>query len=209
MAFTYPLAIPASVGFSSFGWELNDITAKNQSPYTAEAQIAVFQGQWFSAQIAFGRMTRTMAAPAEAFVAALRGRAGTFLMARPDATGPLGVAATTPGTPLVNGSGQSGNSLAIDGCPTSRTGWLLAGSYIQLGSAATSRLYKVLEDVNTNGSGQATLTLWPNLRTSPADNAALTLTSPKTVFRRTEDKISWAVDVNGHRSISFPVEEAL
>ena len=111
-----------------------------------------------------------------AFMLKLNGTYGTFTLGDPLNTSPRGVGT---GTPLVNGGSQTGNSLVTDGWTSGQTGILKAGDWIQLGSGSTSRLYKILSDANSNGSGQATFDIWPNLRSSPADNAAITVSSPK------------------------------
>ena len=85
---------------------------------------------------------------------------------------PKGVAT---GTPLVNGAAQTGPSLVTDGWTTSVTGILKAGDVLKL--AGLNPVYDVLADVNSNASGQATLTLSPPIFSgqSPVDNAALTV----------------------------------
>jgi hypothetical protein len=99
--------------------------------------------------------------------------------------------------------------LNIDGLPASATGYLKAGDYIQLGTGATSRLYKVLEDVNSNGSGQATLNLWPDLRSSPANDATVVVSNAKGLFRLAQNDASWTIGNDGFYSITFSAVEAL
>lgn len=81
-----------------------------------------------------------------------------------------------PGAPLVNGANQTGSSLVTDGWTPNLVGVLKAGDIIRLTGVPFVR--DVLADVNTNGTGQATLTLNPPLFPggSPADNVALTIT---------------------------------
>lgn len=83
---------------------------------------------------------------------------------------------TATGTPLVNGGSQTGTSLVTDGWSTSVTGILKAGDILTI--AGLTPVYDIVADVNSNGSGQATLPLSPPIYAgqSPADNAALTVT---------------------------------
>src|SRR5262249_11110825 len=112
------------------------------------------------------------------------------------------------GALLVAGAGQSGQSLAIDG-GAHATLVLKAGDYIGLGSGSTSRFYIVLKDATTDGSGAVTLDLWPRLRETPADNAALVLTDPKGVFRMIDNTPSWDIDASVRTSgIGFSFGEA-
>ena len=126
----------------------------------------------------------------------------------------LGSVATTyqpivAGTELVNGAGQIGGTLNIDGCSPSVTGYLMPGDYIQLGSGVTTRLHKVLTQVNTDASGQATLDIWPDLRGSPADNSAVTLRNARGRFRLKENITQWNINEMSTYGITFDCVEAL
>jgi len=113
------------------------------------------------------------------------------------------------GTPRVNGGSQTGETLNIDGCTADVTDWLKAGDYIQLGAAGTANLHKVLEDVNTNGSGEATLSLWPHIRTAPADNATVTVTNAVGRFRLASNETAWSINEASIYGISFSAMEAI
>ena len=86
------------------------------------------------------------------------------------------------GTPLVNGAGQSGGTLAIDGLDSAP----------QLGDAfkiaGVDLIYTVTADA-TVSSGGATININPNLASSPADDAAITFLS---VSRETAGKTRFA-----------------
>jgi len=109
---------------------------------------------------------------------------------------------------LTSLNGQFGTFL-LDGCPTSVTGYLKAGDYIQLGAASTTRLYRVLADVNTNSSGEATIDIWPDLRESPSNNAAVTVTSTKGLFRLSSNESSFTLNNSSIYGISFGAVEAI
>jgi hypothetical protein len=111
--------------------------------------------------------------------------------------------------PFVRGAGQTGSSLIVDAVSPSETGYLLAGDYIQLGSGATATLHKVLQDVDTNESGQATIDIWPNIRTAPADNAIVTLTNTVGRFRLSGNQQSFSINEASIYGISFDCVEAL
>jgi hypothetical protein len=109
----------------------------------------------------------------------------------------------------VNGASQTGNELVTDGWTNSTTGILKAGDYIQLGSGSSAQLYKVLDDVNSNGSGQATLTIYPDLRSSPSDNAAITVSNAKGVFRLVGGQQAWDINEASIYGMTFAAREAL
>jgi hypothetical protein len=184
----------------------NDVVGVSQSPFTAVQQVYRYSGQFWEADITLPPMKRADAEYWISFLLKLNGPFGTFLMGDPNGATARGAAT---GTPLVNGAGQTGNELVTDGWTTSTTGILKAGDYIQLGTGATSRLYKVLDDVNSDGSGNATLTLWPDLRSAPADNAAITVSNTKTTFRLNSAQTSWDINEATIYGLTFGAREAL
>lgn len=96
------------------------------------------------------------------------------------------------GTPLVNGAGQTGNTLAIDGLPNSITGVYLKGDML----GCSDMLFMVTVDANSNGSGQTTVTFEPPMWKVPADNAVITVVQPRGRFINTINQVKWlATDV--------------
>lgn len=208
MAETYPINHPSG-NIASVSFVARSAVAISESPFSYAQQIYKHQGQRWEADIKLSPMKREDAEYWASFLLRLRGSYGTFLLGDPNATTPRGSASTTPGTPLVKGGSQTGENLIIDGCPASASGYLKAGDYIQLGSSATARLYKVLEDVDTNASGEATLNIFPNLRSSPSDNAAVTVSNARGLFRLASSDISWDINTAQFYGITFGAIEAL
>lgn len=195
MTITYPLSIPAEPGFNSVTLKRSAVGDFTASPYTGAQYVQVFAGQWWQAELGLPKMKASNAAAWRSFFAKLNGVYGTFLLGPdPEFATPRGSAATVPGTPVVNGADQSGNTLSIAGLPADATGYLLAGDFIQLGSGASTRLHMMMDDADSNGSGEADLLIWPNLRESPADGAAIVVSNAKGRFRLTtpvtEDSIT-------------------
>lgn len=205
MAITYPISIP-NTDIAKVRLVANNIVGVSQSPFTAVQQVYKYTGQFWEADITLPPMKREQAEYWISFLLKLNGSYGTFLLGDPNGQTARGVAT---GTPLVNGASQTGNELITDGWTTSTTGILKAGDYIQLGSGATAKLYKVLDDVNSDSSGNATLTLFPDLRTSPADNATITVSNPKGVFRLNAGATSWDINEASVYGITFGAREAL
>lgn len=206
MPITYPLALPSHTGIRSIELRATNAVAYSRSPFTFSGQSFAYPGQMWQADVTLPPMKRADAEMWVAWLVSLRGQLGTFTLGDPIGKTPRGALG---GTPLVNGAGQTGQDLIIDGCSNSITGWLKAGDYIQLGSGSTARLHKVLADVNTNASGQATLTLWPNIRTAPADNAAVTVTNTVGLWRLASNESSWSVNEASVYGISFTAMEAV
>ena len=103
-----------------------------------------------------------------AFLVSQGGRAGTFAYSLPTHYN----RGAGGGSPLIVGAGQVGASILTDGWPVSAA-VLAAGDLVRFD--LDSKVYMVTADISSNGSGAATLTIWPPLMKSPADNAAITL----------------------------------
>lgn len=189
MTISYPLSMPSTRAPAQIQWRRNLKTGSVESPFSFVPQTFVWAGadRW-EAMLSWGEMGQADADDVEAFILALRGQEGSFVFGDPLRTVPRGTWAGQ--SPLVNGASQSGFTLAIDGMTAGSTG--KAGDYFQLGSAATSRLHRLTAPFTANGSGQVTLDCWPSLRGSPADNAALTLSSAKGLFMLASSSHGWS-----------------
>lgn len=209
MAESYPLTFPTQTGVAQVQLVGSDTVSITESPFTLSQQVVRHAGARWSATIDIPPVKRSDAEYWNSFLLRLRGQFGTFLVGDPNAATPRGSASSTPGTPVVNGASQTGSDLNIDGLPASASGYLKAGDYIQLGTGTTSRLYKVLEDVDSNASGEATLNLWPDLRSSPADDATVVVSGAKGLFRLASNDASWTIANNGFYAITFSAVEAL
>ena len=202
MTITFPLALPTATGFKNITVTPEGFVGVTESPWTGYQQTQRNQGQRWIFDVTLPTMVRADAAKWEAFFLSLNGREGTFTMGDVRGATPLG---TGTGSMQVNGASQSGQSLIIDGCTPSITGILKANDWVQLGSGLTARLYRQLVDVNSDGSGNATLTLWPRITAAnvPADNAPLTINSTVGLFRLLDDNVPFAVDTAQHSDYKF------
>jgi len=208
MAISFPLSLPTTKTMRAIRLVARNAVGISTSPFTFSQQVYKHQGQRWEADVALPAMTRAEAEEWFSFLVKLNGRYGTFLLGDPHSA-PRGSAKDTAGTPVVNGASQTGSTLAIDGLPTSTTGYLLAGDYIQLGTGSSARLHKVVNDVDTNSSGEATLDIWPDLRSSPADDATVVVSSAKGVFRLSTNETSVDINEIEHFGIVFAATEAL
>lgn len=206
MAITYPLNIPTSRQPANVQIRALNATAFSESPFTFKQQVLEHQGQRWEMSLNFDLMNSTDAAEWEAWLLSLKGNVGTFLMGDPVRTAPLGSAG---GTPVVNGASQTGESLVLDGATASQTGWLQAGDYIQLGTGSSTHLHRVLQDADSDVSGNVTLDIWPKLRESPADGATITTSSTKGHWRLNANSISWDIRSAGLYTFSFSALEVL
>lgn len=202
MTISYPLTPPSTIAPKRVRFYAINTVGVARSPYTHATQVQEFNGQSWSADVMYPEMTRAEAEKFNAFLLALMGQKGTFYLGDPLAKEPRGNAG---GTPRVNGSGQTGNSIITDGWTPSVTGILLMGDFIQIGQ----RLYKVLTDANSDGSGNATLDIWPRLNESPADNETVVTENCRGIFRLTQNvNPIYEADEQRVYSIGFSCVEA-
>jgi len=206
MPISYPRALPTHTGIRQITLRAVNVTAVSESVFTLRQQVFKHSGERWEAEVTLPQMARSDAEQWVAWLLSMRGREGTFLLGDPLGATPRGSAG---GTPRVNGAGQTGDSITIDGCTASQTGWLKAGDYIQLGSGAGSSLHKVLQDVSSNGAGQATIDVWPSIRTAPADNSTVVVSAGKGVFRLATSNTEWSINEIAHWGIVFPAVEAI
>jgi len=189
MTITYPLVFP-TIGIVQSTWRGRFIIGESESIFTGATQTYKHQGEWWEGEVTFRPMNHAQAGQVKAFLMSLRGKFGTFLYGDPDylakgANGALG------GTPLVDGIvAARARTLPTKGW-TPFTTVLLKGDYIQLGSGATSRLYIVQEDVNTDSAGYADISIGPGLRVAAANNDAITVVAPKTVMKMVDNSVEW------------------
>lgn len=130
-------------------------------------------GQRWKLHCAYGTMERDDYLDLWGFLNAQRGQYSAFTLTLPSGIFPRG---TWGGTPLANGAAAAGaSSVAVDGLTISITGIGKRGDFIKF--ANHSKVYQLTADVNSNGSGQTTLSIMPNLVAAVADNEALTVSA--------------------------------
>jgi hypothetical protein len=203
---SYPIDFPSAITVSSLRITPRNAVSRNMSKFSFVEQVYDFGGEMWSVEGTLPLMNRDTAESYMSFVFKLKGRFGTFLFPLPtsisQARGAWG------GTPQVDGGGQTGDTLDVKGLPNSVTGVVKAGDYINLGSGANTKLHKVLDDADSNGSGEATLNIWPSLRVSPNDSDSVIYQNVKLLCRMTDD-IPIDIDVNKYYFIAFNALEAL
>jgi len=194
LAISYPLSTPTTIGIESIEIRAVNAVATSQSPFTYKQQIVSHQGQRWEASVNIPSVRRDLAAEWKAFLTALKGPTGTFLLGDPDYATPRGDVSS------VTLTGSAGDETAT----VTMTGSLLAGDYIQLGSGSTAKLHQVLIDQTGDGS----LEIWPALR-SDYTSTSVTFNNPKGVFRLSTNMSSWSINNASAYGISFEAVEVI
>jgi len=206
MAITYPRSLPSHTGIRSVSFRAINTVGISASPFTYSQQAVAHSGQRWEIDVTLPPMKRTDAEQWIAWLTSLRGQLGTFTIGDPFGCTPRGSAG---GTPLVNGASQTGGELIIDGCTADQTGWLKAGDYVQLGSGGTATLHKVLQDADSDGSGNVTLDIWPYIRNAPSDDAAVVTSNTVGNFRLASNEQAWDVNEMAFYGITFGAVEVI
>jgi len=194
LAISYPLSTPTTIGFESIEIRAVNAVATSQSPFTYKQQIVSHQGQRWEASVNIPPVRRDLAAEWKAFLTALKGQTGTFLLGDPDYSSPRGdVSSCTL-------SGSAGDETAT----VVMTGTLKAGDYIQLGSGSNAKLHQVLIDQTGDGD----LEIWPALRGDYSSENVI-FNNAKGVFRLNTNKTSWGINNSSAYAINFEAVEVV
>jgi hypothetical protein len=189
---------PASITFG-----LQDTVAVVESPYVpSQNQYQIWPGadRW-SVTVELPPMRRVTAMPWLAFLAELKGMSGCFLLGDPLGKLPSG---EVSGAPVVSGTNQvTTNTLATRGWSPNVYRLLLPGDYLGI----LNRLYQVTADVNADGSGNASISIWPSLRDTLSDGTAINFVNTFGVFRLSSNKRQWHASPKQLTQISFSAIE--
>lgn len=192
MAITYPISLPSAPGYRRVSIQPRSAVGVFASPFTYQQQTYAHQGQMWTGEFELPPMSRAEAAPWVAALTSLNGVEGTFYFGDPAWTTARGIAT---GTPLIKGASETGYDIDTDGWTSGQTGIMKAGDWVQIGATTASKLCMVMADANSDGSGNATLTLWPRVRTAFADNTPLTVSSPKGIWRLSAP-VPWGISTD-------------
>jgi hypothetical protein len=194
MAISYPVALPTHTGIAQIELRAINAVAYSSSPFTFAGQAHAYPGQMWQAEVSLPPMLTADAEQWLGFLLSLRGQFGTFLLGDPLRTSPRGTATSAT---ITGSAGDSSVSVTM-------TGTLLAGDYLQLGSADGARLHKVVKDQ----SGSGTLEIWPALRVNRS-SASATLTNAQGVFRLSSNEQAWSINEASIYGITFAAREAI
>ena len=181
---TSPVAKDASIGSQQ-----NTIVSVTTSGRVQTRQI---DGQKFTITLDYAPMNRSKFAPIKAFIMKQRAKLNTFTIIPPVISNAQGVAS---GTISVNGAITAGaTTCEIDGMTTSTNGILKAGDYFRF--AGQDKVYMAVEDLDSDGSGEGTLTFEPPLRTNVANNIALVYDNVDFTVRLSNDIQEYSIVTN-------------
>jgi hypothetical protein len=206
MSLSYPLTLPTDKLPREIVIRARSVVGVSESPFNLAQQVQAMSGERWEADVMFPPIrTRALADDLIGFLTALNGQEGTFLMGDPVNTSPRGGWA---GSPLVKGAHAARvKTVTIDGLTIGTTA--KRGDWVQFGTGSGTHLHKVVQDGTANGSGEIALEIWPGLREALADNATITITSTKGLFRLASNVREYTVGLAQTYGIKFSCVEAL
>ncbi len=129
----------------------------------------------------------------------VQGRKSSCLLPWPQPIGAGG-----EGAPRVNGAGQAGTALSVDGLPAAKA--IAEGLFFSIVGASRRYLHQVTSAATANGSGAVTLSIEPALRISPSDNAVIELATPM-IDGLVQGGVGWSVDLARQHGLTFTLVE--
>lgn len=198
------IALPSSPAPKSVQMEMNNVVAAPTSPFTGSTlqTLAWSGGDYWTAQIALPKLRPHEIATWNAFLAECRGRLNAFLLGDSSYKGAQG---NPQGVPVVSGAqSPMATILSTKGWTPNSFRLLLPGDYLQVGY----RLHRVLDVVNSDSSGHASISIWPSLRDPLTDGQGIVLNNPRSLFRMQDNKQTMLVDETRLGATSFNVVEA-
>jgi hypothetical protein len=210
MAITFPLDLP-STSFRSMKVMPFTPVSETTSIFSSAIQVQKYEGEMWVYDITLPVMDENTAEDWVSFFLKLNGMYGTFLFQDPKRSTPRGSAKDTAGSPKFDGAHSVRDTeIDIKDAPTSTTGYLKAGDLIQFGTSGSARMHKVLDDVDTDGSGDAAgVNIWPPLRSAYSDGDAIIVSNAKCVFRMMDNNLDYDIDEAQLYQKTFRIREAL
>ena len=188
---TYPFTVPVTANKTRI--TILDTVGESVSPFSLKTQQYDWQADRLAVEMSFPPLSRVDASKIMGFLAAMRGKVGTFEAGDPMGKTPQGVAT---GTPLVNGtnSARSG-TLSIKGWTASVNGILKSGDWIQVRAAGGyKRLHMNLTDANSDSSGNAVHNIFPRIREDLVDGLSIVTANTKGTFRLAANQRQWDIE---------------
>ena len=193
--YNFPSITPTSQTF-----ELITNSRQFQSPVSGAVQTLSRKGSFWKTRMTFSNLRGNDRAEMQAFIAKMDGQ--THRMRLEDYGRVRYGAATSPQSVLVNGAGQTGSSINLDGATNSVTNFFQAGDYMSF----NNELHMVTADASSNASGQIAVSIAPPIRKATTNDDAVQIFAPLGVFMMTNTP-RWSTESTYISSITIEAIE--
>jgi hypothetical protein len=200
----WPLvAMPSTPGPRQVEWNATDVVAAVTNPFTGKQQTQNWQAGWLEATVTLPPMKRVLAAAWIAFLLQAQGQNAVFYFAGDSLNNaPQG---TAEGDGQINGIFQQPYLLTTNNWTPSQSGLLLPGDWLQV----NWRMYMNLNLAASDGAGNASLAIWPQMREQPASGTGIVTTNAQGLFRLASNQRKWSESYLTTFGISFGIREAI
>jgi hypothetical protein len=196
------IATPSSPGFRQVDWTATDIAAVANAPFTGAQQVQSWQAAYLSGTVTMPPMKRNQANAWIAFILECQGQSNSFFIGDSLGAVPQGSAL---GVPTTSGSVQNGFALTTGGWTPNEPGVLLPGDYLQIGL----RLFRCITPANSDENGNATFSIWPQVREPMPNGTPIILTDAQGLFRLASNARQWNASYLTTYGMSFQIREAI
>ncbi len=180
--------VPSALQIAQESWAQTDNRIVQRSPFTGHtSELELGPAARWTCEAEIVTMTADELLPVRAFLAAMA-QLGAWCFVPVYSGGGQALPAGAAAEAAVNGAGQLGQSLIIDGLTAGQTN-ALAGQKVSIDlefdevGVTRRQVAVLLADLVANGSGQGTLQLSTPLRSAPLNNAIVRLSQPAALMR--------------------------
>ena len=197
-------SFPTSPGFSALNFQNVRPTLVNQS-LSGRRAVRQIGSQYFMFTVSMPPMNQDSAMDIFAFLQKQKGSFESFQIKIPLQN--RGAEKSSTAVKVVGSHSATDSTIALDGFSASTSGVLKAGDLIKF--AGHTKVYMVQSDIDSDGSGAATVLIEPGIVTTLADNEVVTMNQPDITVYLTSEDIMYSVDRNSIFNISFDVREVI
>ncbi len=111
-----------------------------------------------------------------------------------------------PGAPLINGAGQTGTSMIMDGFTPNYV--LREGQFFSIVTGGRHHLYNVRTETIASNTGTVTLPISPMIRVAHLDNDVCHFGQPMIEGFILGEEFAWSMSIERHIGLGFDIVEA-
>jgi hypothetical protein len=196
---------PTSTGFNSLNFQQNTITKQTKTQSGRSIRTTNATTLW-SATLQFPTMTQEEFRPVQAFIALAQGALNEFDVILPSVSISLS-SGSAVSSKSVDGDHTAGDTTINISTTLTSQNLLKAGDVIRFENH--TKVYMVTSDINTDGSGDATLNIQPALVENLTNGEDITLTNVPFRMTITNDIQEFGYRTDGLIDYEIDIEEVL
>lgn len=196
------IAMPATPGPRQVDWKRVNKVGGVENPFTGKLQTQNWQAGYFKATVTMPPMGLKEAAAWEAFLDSAIGSNSVFYFGDSLRAAPFGTAA---GAGSIRGTFQGPYQFTTGGWDVSQPDLLVPGDWLQVGY----RLYRCQDQAASDGAGNSSFAIWPQVREIPASGTVVVTTNPQGLFRMETNELNSSESYLRTIGISFAIREAI